>query len=226
MNKIPEIIFENANLIIIDKPSGYLSVPSRMGKADSRPVAGIIIQDYVGQQIFPVHRLDEETSGLLIFAKTSKAQSLLNRAFEMHEVQKTYEAITETKPEFKFLLGSTFKNKLFRGKKRSFEAEHGQIAETLIQNIETLDANLLLWILLPKTGRSHQLRVQLSMRGFPIVGDVLYGSKLALPTSINLSKLSSSESAIGLRAVHLDFDNFKGIETLDCPKKFSVSSWK
>ncbi len=226
MNTIPEVIFENANLIVIDKPGGYLSVPSRMGKVDRRPVAGIALQEYAGQQIFPVHRLDQETSGLLMFAKTSKAQSLLSRAFEIREVQKTYQAITEIKPDFEFFIGRTFKNKLFRGKKRSFEAEHGQLAETLIQNIESIEVKFLLWTLLPKTGRSHQLRVQLAMRGFPIVGDELYDSKVSLPHLFQLPKLSLSESAIGLRAILLDLSNAKGIETLDCPKTFSVSSWK
>lgn len=226
MNTLLKIIFENAELLVIDKPSGYLSVPSRMGKADPRPVVGILLQDYVGQQIFPVHRLDEETSGLLVFAKTSKAQTILSKAFELHEVQKTYEGITESEPEYKHFIGATLKNKLFRGKKRSFQAEHGQYAETFISTIEILEKGLALWTLMPKTGRAHQLRVQLAMRGFPIVGDSLYGSKTSFPSPLSLPKLSLVQTAIGLRAMKLDFTNAKGIDTLGCPQIFAVNSWK
>jgi 23S rRNA-/tRNA-specific pseudouridylate synthase len=226
MNTLPAIVFENDQVVVVDKPCGHLSVPSRMGKADPRPVVGIQLQDYVKQPIFPVHRLDEETSGVLVFAKTKKAQSLLSQAFERHEVQKTYEAFTEAKTDPSPFRGATLKNNLVRGKKRSFEANHGQPAETFIKSVDAFKDQYLLWTLLPKTGRSHQLRVQLAMRGFPIVGDSLYGSLLGLPAELKLPELSRFENSIGLRAIQLEFANSSMRESLGLPPLFSTFSWK
>lgn len=222
---LPEILFENKQVLIVDKPSGYLSVPSRFGRGDARPVVGLLLKEYVGQNIFPVHRLDEETSGLLVFAKTTQAQVALNRAFEQHVVKKSYQAITETKIGSEALLGSTLKNKLFRGKKRSFEAPHGQQAETLVTHIQPYDSKYLLWNLQPITGRSHQLRVQLALRGFPILGDVLYGSSLNIPKDLFLPHLSQPEKAIALRSVSLDFSEAKDINTLEMPFRFQTKGW-
>lgn len=226
MSLMPTIVFENSHLIAVDKPSGFLSVPSRMGVADTRPVLGIILQEYVGKTIFPVHRLDEETSGIILFAKTSLAQKILSRGFETHTVQKTYEAITGYKESFESLQNAVFKNKLVRGKKRSFEADHGQYAETLVTNVSRFSGDELLnWTLLPKTGRSHQLRVQLAMRGFPIAGDQLYGSQNKLPPSLSLPAQSLVDKAIGLRAIQLDLTNLKDIESLEGPTVIRSFKW-
>lgn len=220
------ILFENNQIIVIDKPSGFLSVPSRMGISDSRPVVGMLLQEYVGKPIFPVHRLDEETSGLLIFAKTPKAQKILSRGFEMHTIQKTYQALTIFEKSFESLRHTVLKNSLFRGKKRSFEAAHGQNAETLVTDaVVQGDCQFLLWSLEPKTGRSHQLRVQLAMRGFPIIGDALYGSTETLPANLLLPPQSLSDQAIGLRAIQLDLSKVKEIESLEVPLVLKAFAW-
>lgn len=221
----PQILFENEHLILVDKPSGYLSVPSRMGISDPRPVVGIQLQNYVGTPIFPVHRLDEETSGLLLFAKTKPAQKILSGAFEQHQVQKTYQALSELQAGAQNCLHLTFKNKLVRGKKRSFEAEHGQYAETWIENIECFSTKYWLWTLQPKTGRSHQLRVQLAMRGYPLLGDKLYGGPSSLPSHLYLPPGSLVEKTIGLRAIKLDFQNKEEIDKIGINGIFSAKPW-
>lgn len=220
-----DALFENENVILVDKPAGYLSVPSRMGVADPRPVVGILLQEQLGQTLFPVHRLDEETSGLLLFAKNSSAQRTLNRSFELHTVQKTYQAISEFKESYEALVGSVLKNKLFRGKKRSFEAPHGQSAETKVLAAEAYQQKYLIWSLQPFTGRSHQLRVQLAMRGFPILGDRLYGSTLSFPEHLPLPTSSLRGSAIGLRAVALEFSNSDEMAGLGMPARLETCLW-
>ncbi len=221
-----QIIFQNEFVIAIDKPCGFLSVPSRMGKNDPRPVLGLILQENLNQAIFPVHRLDEETTGIILFAKSSHAQSLLNQSFEKHEVQKTYQALTSFKPDYPKMIGSVFKNLLCRGKKRSFEAPHGKIAETKIDNILNINENLLLWTLSPRTGRSHQLRVQLAMRGFPLVGDQLYGSDLILNTNqYYLPPSSKLEYAIGLRSIMIEFKKNEILRELNLPRSLLVQKW-
>jgi 23S rRNA-/tRNA-specific pseudouridylate synthase len=220
-----EFVFENDHVVIVDKPSGFLSVPSRLGLKDDRPVVGILLQDYLQKKIFPVHRLDEETSGLLVFAKTPRAQSCLNRGFEVHEIQKTYEALTVRVPAALALKNQMLQNNLFRGKKRSFEAPHGKQAITLVADIQLWGAEHFLWRLEPRTGRSHQLRVQLAMRGFPILGDDLYGASPELPVELKLPLGSKRESAIALRAIKLDFSMVPDIQLIRLPKIVSVEAW-
>lgn len=190
---------------MIDKPHGMLSVPSRSGEADSRPCAGRILERETGSQIFPVHRLDFEVGGLLMFARTADAHRHACRWFEQHFIQKTYEAWAIPVAGYeavvqKLVIDSreswlTWEAQLVRGKRRAFEAPHGKPAITRARylgadqgfggattpvyfetNANGLDqSNLMCWQLEPITGRSHQLRWEMARHGMPIVGDVLYG---------------------------------------------------
>ena len=189
------IVFQNNFFIALDKPHNYLTTPSRMGEADLRPCLGLELQALLGQQIFPVHRLDFEVSGLTLFALQPRAHALANGWFEKRLVVKTYQAITEgTVPKGPFPM--IWKNKLVRGKKRSFEAPHGQLATTEAFLARGSTTNTLKWQLHPLTGKPHQLRVHLSMNGFPIWGDKLYGSQVENPST-----------GIALRSVQLNFKN-------------------
>jgi tRNA pseudouridine32 synthase/23S rRNA pseudouridine746 synthase len=171
-----KIIFENSHFAVIDKEACVLSVPARTGAADPRPVAGLLLQEQLGIQIFPVHRLDFEVSGLLLFAKTKKAHSAANSWFENKEVQKTYIALSTglapSTQEFEW------KSQILRGKKRAYESPVGKRSVTLAKYLpqKTTREGYLFWELNPVTGRSHQLRFDLSRHGFAILGDRLYGS--------------------------------------------------
>ena len=193
-----QIIFKNEFFVAIDKPSAMLSVPSRLGRADPRPVAGIMLQEQLKTQVYPLHRLDEDTSGLLIFALTSEASKVGNQWFERHEIQKTYAAISiPAKPD---QLGRWGKEQLWqcllvRGKKRAFEATHGKPSITKARLVGHTSEGRSIWQLQPITGRAHQLRYEMARHGFPIDGDVLYGS----------SSKPRSDSGIDLRAYCLDF---------------------
>jgi len=90
----PNIIFKNQHFVIVDKPVATLSVPSRLGRQDPRPVAGIILQEFLGIQVYPLHRLDEDTSGLLMFGLSAAASRAGNQWFEGHQILKTYEALS------------------------------------------------------------------------------------------------------------------------------------
>lgn len=179
-----KIVFENEHFVVIDKPSGVLSVPGRFGDKDPRPVAGLLLQEQLKTQIFPVHRLDYEVSGLLLFAKTKQAHAVANSWFENKKIKKVYSALTEGVPSLdskKIEVGDRFqwKCKILRGKKRSYESPHGKLSLTIAEfvGVETYEnIQALRWRLEPVTGRSHQLRYDLSRHGFPIIGDILYGS--------------------------------------------------
>ncbi len=169
-------IFQNEHFIAVEKRPLTLSVPSRSGAADLRPCVGSELQKILGKQIYPVHRLDFEVGGVLLFAKNTQAQKWASRQFEEHLVQKTYRAVAprslESQETFRWM------NRIHRGKKRSFEALHGKEAITEARIISSFseEKDWDLWELRPKTGRPHQLRFHMMLHVKPIIGDHLYGS--------------------------------------------------
>lgn len=171
-------LFENENCIVIDKPASWLSVPGRTAD-DKRPVLGKELEKQLKISILPIHRLDAEVSGAIIYAKTKEFHRDANMAFEKHMFTKTYQALTDLGT---FQKGDTreWKSKLVRGKKRTFEADHGKYsitqAEVVNRTKEFLD-----WRLNPVTGRPHQLRFELAKHHCRILGDSLYGSERAWP---------------------------------------------
>ncbi len=183
---MPTIIFQNEHFVAVDKPSGWLSVPARMGTEDKRPVVGIELQKTF-KKIYPVHRLDFEVSGVILYALEAKAHKDSQKWFEEKSVQKIYHALTENpqnkqlSPHQNFLWTS----KILRGKKRAYDHELGKEALTEAQFLE-LTGSQLKWELKPLTGRSHQLRYEMTKQGFPILGDTLYGSQTAYTPGIAL----------------------------------------
>lgn len=205
-----DFVFQNEHFAILDKPALVLTTPSREGAADERECLGMALQKHLGLQIFPVHRLDFEVSGLVLFAKDAKAHRAANAWFENKKVFKTYQALT-TGPSFehipanvkndrKFLTPGIqdrylWKSRLLRGKRRAYEHATGKPSETeaVYRGIPP-GSSWHRWELHPWTGRPHQLRYELSRHGFPIVGDELYGSKE-----------KHLQPGIALRAVKIDF---------------------
>jgi 23S rRNA-/tRNA-specific pseudouridylate synthase len=184
-----KVVFENQDLISVFKPANWLSVPSHGGSTDPRPVVGLELQRQLGQRIFPLHRLDYGVSGILAFAKTPESQRKILRSWEKGKVRKVYQALTSPQnfdhwPEERagslreaFMESSTpWVSSIVAGKKRSFVAPHGDKSITRYQKKEQTPRHIL-WELEPVTGRRHQLRLELSRRGFPIWGDELYGGQ-------------------------------------------------
>jgi tRNA pseudouridine32 synthase/23S rRNA pseudouridine746 synthase len=217
------VVFQNENFIVCDKPATVLSVPARE-KNDMRPCLGIQLQKEFKSQIFPVHRLDFEVSGLIIFALNTLSHKISQRWFEKKELQKKYLAETKSQNFSHWPAGistdrtvvtdhagQTFiwKTQILRGKKRSFESMHGDWAETKVTLNKVEDSHFY-WHLFPMTGRSHQLRFEMSRRGFPIIGDALYGSEV-----------TRYEPGIALRAVEIDF--LKIQDRLGLPQKIQVA---
>ncbi|WP_413587158.1 RluA family pseudouridine synthase [Bdellovibrio sp. HCB274] len=217
-----QIVFENSHFVICDKPAGVLSTPSRMGAEDERNCLGVALQKQLGIQIYPVHRLDFEVSGLVMYAKTANAHRKSNAWFEHKTVSKTYRALTtsqdfshippnvkNSREKFSVSIGQKFewKSRILRGKRRAFESPEGKDSLTLAEYLGTNQQGYLQWDLQPVTGRSHQLRFDLSRHGFPIVGDTLYGSKVPW----------TGKDAIALRAFKIDFSKAPGAQELQLP---------
>lgn len=184
------LLFQNNHVVVIDKPAGWLTVPGRTAD-DPRTVLGLHLQKELGQKIYPLHRLDAEVSGLVVFALSSEFHRAASRLFEERDIHKTYQAFTNPGP-FPLNSAHRWESLLLRGKKRTYEAPHGKPSITDARVVRTFEQGLE-WRLSPQTGRSHQLRYELFKRHCPIWGDSLYGSHITWPAG-----------GIALRAIQLD----------------------
>ncbi len=173
-----EILYEDNHIIVVKKPVGILSQEDITKDMDMLTLIKHYIKDkyqkpgnvYLGL----VHRLDRMTGGVMVFARTSKAASRLNVQIKNGEFKKKYYAIVKGKlPN-----SGTLKNYLFKDEElvKSFvgNANNGKLAILEYQSIKTIENTTLVDVAL-KTGRHHQIRVQFSYIGHPLIGDKLYG---------------------------------------------------
>lgn len=215
------ILFQNAHVVAVDKPGGYLSVPSRMGAQDPRPCLGRELEKALGVRLWPVHRLDEEVTGVILFALTPGAHRDLSKAFEDRTISKRYEALTDLGVDpgaHGFDQEVLWECLMLRGKKRAYESPHGKPAATkarVIARVTLDDGPALHWTLSPLTGRGHQLRFELYRHGFAIVGDTLYGSKRDFGRDV-----------IALRCMALSFANLPTLaDRLALPEEIKATPW-
>jgi 23S rRNA pseudouridine955/2504/2580 synthase/23S rRNA pseudouridine1911/1915/1917 synthase len=221
MNK-PEILFENDSFIAINKPAGLLSIPDREGK---EPSLKSWLREKYGN-IFTVHRLDRETSGVIVFAKDEETHKFLSVAFEQRDVEKFYQGLVQgSLPETKGSIdlpimehpakpGTMVVNK------------HGKASLTDYEVIEDLGLYSLVQFNI-HTGRTHQIRVHMQALGHPIACDELYGDARPIKLSsfkrnFKLSKNEEEErpilSRLALHSQLLHFKDAKGeYHTLEAP---------
>jgi len=176
-----EVIFEDKDILVINKPKGLLSVP--LDKEKTENALSILRTYFSTKNIFVVHRIDKETSGVMMFAKTQKAVDKLNLMFKKHELKREYFAIVagnlkENEGVWKSCL---IENKEYNVRSVKNEKE-GKIAITYFlvirrsKNFTYLKLNL-------ETGRKHQIRVHCKDAGHPILGDKRYSLSSNSPIS-------------------------------------------
>lgn len=164
----PEVIYEDENVIVLDKPAGLLS----MAKGEYCPEK--TLEDYG----LLVHRLDRDTSGVVILAKNPEVQKFLRKQFQDRKTHKTYYAVVTGRPK---LDAARVDLPIARDLKRptTFRVDpNGKASETYYRVVKSDDKHSLLE-LKPTTGRTHQLRVHMKYLGHPIIGDVVYGDEKA-----------------------------------------------
>ena len=169
-----EIIFSDQYLLAVSKPSGLLSVPGRgEDKADS--LATRVQAEYANALV--AHRLDRDTSGLLIFPRGAKMHRQISMMFEKREMQKSYVAVVlgklaQQQGEIDLPLIVDWPNR----PRHMVDKINGKPSQTRYQVLEyDAASNTSRVALEPLTGRTHQLRVHMMSIGHPIVGDTLYG---------------------------------------------------
>jgi tRNA pseudouridine65 synthase len=167
------ILYQDEFLVAIDKPAGMIVHPGREPE-DSEWIAMKRLRDQLGQRVFPVHRLDRPTSGVLLFALDKKTAGLAQQAFEQRAVTKTYHAV---------VCGSTTEQWVCETPLRANPGDELLPAETMFERLAVTpegfflaDPTLVLSLLkvTPATGRFHQIRRHLLESDRPIVGDFRY----------------------------------------------------
>ena len=162
-----EILFSDKQIVVCVKPVGL----------DSEVEVPNALKEALGGEIFPIHRLDKNVGGVMVFARTKQSAAALSKAVQDGTMVKEYVAMVHgTPPESgdweDWLFKDSRKNKVFVVKRERKGVKKARLEFTTLQP----GADSLVRIRL-HTGRSHQIRVQFSSRGYPLVGDHKYGSR-------------------------------------------------
>ncbi len=180
-----EILYRDDDIIAINKPSGLLVHKSPIDKYETR-FALQVLRDQIGQYVYPVHRLDKPTSGVLLFALNSEVAQLMSLLFRSSEVQKEYIAVVRGYADDEMLIDHPLKQMLdTKEQKKLGNTKEAQEAQTAYVRLATVElpyavsrypvARYSLLRLRPKTGRKHQLRRHMKHIFHPIVGDTKHG---------------------------------------------------
>ncbi len=171
-----EILYEDGDLVIIDKPSTLLSVSTAFEKGDT--AHGVLKHHYHPRKVFVVHRLDQDTSGVMVFAFNEQTCSALKSLFAAHDIQRSYTAIVEGKMSAH---SGTWESYLIEDANYVVhETEDETKGERAVTHYYVEKSNRrYTWLTLTlETGRKNQIRVHCQSAGHSIIGDKKYGSKV------------------------------------------------
>jgi 23S rRNA pseudouridine1911/1915/1917 synthase len=175
------LLYEDESVLIVDKPAGLLSVPTGPG-AEHEETAVAHVRDYVARltpkrpYVGLVHRIDRDTSGALVFAKSPESRQALIGLFSRHAIERRYLALVAGSPPADAGLVDAPIKDAYEGGRRGVAKgdEPSQPARTRWRVVERFAEAALLEVML-ETGRQHQVRVHLSHIGLPVLGDSRYG---------------------------------------------------
>jgi 23S rRNA pseudouridine1911/1915/1917 synthase len=201
-----DIVYEDEAVIVVNKPAGMVVHPAP-GNPDKTLVNALLFHcrnlSGIGGVLRPgiVHRLDKDTSGLIVAAKSDDAHRSLSTQFEKHDVHKKYLALVwgDVKGSHGEIAAAVGRHPIHR-QKMSTQSRHGRRALTLWKVRERYGAVTLLEIEI-KTGRTHQIRVHLSSIGYPVVGDPVYGNTSRIKAVAD-AELKAKLKAFNRQALH------------------------
>ncbi len=178
------IIFEDNDIIVCIKPVGIVSQSDSIGKESMIS----ILSDHTGTDIFPLHRLDRDVSGVMVYAKNRESAAKLSTAVANHELTKEYIALVRGTPcenagEMRDLLfKDSSKNKSFVVKRPRKGVKEAVLEYKTINTTQIDDVTYSIVLVKLHTGRTHQIRVQFSHRKMPLAGDRKYGGDGNFPS--------------------------------------------
>lgn len=180
-----DVLFEDNHIIAINKKAGQIVQPDKTGDDALEDSVKLFLKNKYNKpgNVFlgVTHRIDRPVSGVVLFAKTSKALARLNNMFQNKEIQKTYLVVSRGRPEkpdgklVHYLVRDQKKNKTTAHKTEVKDSSKSE----LTYHTEAVSDSFTLIRVLPHTGRHHQIRVQMASMGCPITGDVKYGDRRA-----------------------------------------------
>jgi 23S rRNA pseudouridine1911/1915/1917 synthase len=215
------ILYEDRSVLAIDKPRGWMLVPFSWQKTGRNLQAALVSSLAAGdfwarsrglRFIRCVHRLDTDTTGVLLFAKSMGGLQTYGNLFESRRMDKTYLAVVQGAPkEEEWTCRLRLAQDLDRIGRMRIDARRGKEAETRFRVLQTVGGRTLI-AAHPLTGRTHQLRVHLAESGNPIIGDELYGSpqgKDALRMGLRAVRLAYTDPFTRRRVdIRAPFDQF------------------
>ena len=175
------VLYEDNHLIAINKKSGDICQADKTGDIPLSEIVKEFLKNKYNKSgnvyLGTIHRIDRPTTGVIIYAKTSKALSRMNEKFRNNEISKTYWAIVKNKlPKQSDILENYLSKNKKKNKSFVTNGKDGKYCKLNYNIIKSLD-NYYQYKIKPETGRHHQIRVQLSNIGSPIKGDLKYGAK-------------------------------------------------
>jgi len=200
MSGAKQVIYEDNHLLVVHKMAGQLS----QGDKTKDPDVASLFMPYIKKKynkpgnvyLQPVHRLDRPVSGCMILARTSKASSRMTEAFRDSKVTKHYIAISDKRAQQEYgmledrLIKDSNTNRVRVARSREKNGKEAKLKYNLISSLDGMH----LYHIKPITGRSHQIRVQMSHMGVPLLGDLKYGGMM-----------TDTEQAIGLHCFAMTF---------------------
>ncbi len=187
------ILFQDTYLLVINKPAGLATLPD--GYDPSLPHIKSLLEKNFGS-LWIVHRLDKDTSGVLLLARTAAAHRAMNTQFEQHLVAKVYHALVIGSPDWQEkTVDLPLRPNGDRQHRTVVDLQHGKPATTHLKVLERFHGYALLEAS-PETGRTHQIRAHLATLGLAIIGDRLYKVKPAFPPERKSTQLEADQEHI------------------------------
>jgi tRNA pseudouridine32 synthase / 23S rRNA pseudouridine746 synthase len=200
------ILYIDDLIVAVDKPSGLLSIPD--GYHPDLPCLSMILQKELGN-IWVVHRLDKETSGVILFARNAETHKALNLQFSAHKIVKEYHAVIEGIPPWvETTVDAPLKVNGDRRHRTIIDYTQGKPAQTRFTILEEFSQHSLV-AANPLSGYTHQIRTHLSSIGFPILADTLYNARYKNPsqTECNAEEHKFWIDRLALHARQITFQN-------------------